>query len=67
MRNCGQCRFYKDADGRGGQCRRNPPIHSGRSDGDGYMAPMWLWPRVCTSDWCGEFKEKGGVSVYDPH
>lgn len=51
---CENCKFYsgKYDDG---QCRKNAPVVNQYTD---YPGP--IWPRVCETHWCGDFK-KGDV------
>ena len=51
---CATCRFWKpmnELEGRGAQCRKNPPIAiPGRGNAD--------WPKTRPQDWCGQYARK---------
>lgn len=43
-----------------GACHRFPPVTVGESlaPHDPSRRPLYLWPSVHVSDWCGEFKAR---------
>lgn len=52
---CGTCAFYArcEYEGERGQCRRGRPRPATYDDAErcGYA----VWPKVCVTDWCGEW------------
>lgn len=50
---CATCRWLQEI----GECRRMPPVTVMQTDLNGRL--MTLWPRVKSTDWCGEHAPKG--------
>lgn len=53
--SCMTCRFWKpvqELEGRGAECRRNPPITLPGSRGNAD------WPKTRPHDWCGQYARK---------
>lgn len=52
---CSTCRFWKpmnQLEGRGAECRRNPPVALPGSRGNAD------WPKTRPQDWCGKYARK---------
>ena len=61
---CGNCVFFRPEFVVQGDCRRYPPTRekipwSVRDESGKLQHHFRMGPLVCTSDWCGEYREKG--------
>ena len=66
--SCGQCRYFRAAEGLNGTCHRFPPLFAGESSPR--ETHHWRFPTVNLHAWCGEFlptrqapANAGGVGI----
>jgi len=58
--SCRDCRYFQPVENIGldGECRRHAPAALIYQD-----APVGVWPRVSTVNWCGEFMRSGETAL----
>ena len=59
MQQCENYRFWAQYDKPfqfNGNCRRHAPAHF--RDEEGFVSNEPMWPKISSSDFCGDFEEK---------